>query len=145
MLTCYDIAKYFLSKSDDEIEERISNLKLQKLVYYAQGFHLAMYGKPLFDEKIEAWAHGPVVSDLYHKYKEYGANGIPRPKKINLKKFDKKTIELLDEVYNVYGQYSAWRLREMTHEETPWKKAHSSINKTISHKSLKEYFVTLLN
>lgn len=56
MLTCYDIADYFLSLCDDDNGDLISNLKIQKLVYYAQGFSLAINDKPLFEEKIQAWS-----------------------------------------------------------------------------------------
>jgi uncharacterized phage-associated protein len=51
----------------------MSNLKLQKLMYYAQGFSLVLFNKPLFPERIEAWIHGPVIPAVYHKYKGYGA------------------------------------------------------------------------
>ena len=60
MLSCYDVAQYFLAKSDEDAGDLMSNLKLQKLVYYAQGFALALFDKPLFSERIEAWIHGPV-------------------------------------------------------------------------------------
>ena len=83
MITCPDVAKYFLSNVDEEAGDMVSNLKLQKLVYYAQRFHLAIFGKPLFNEEIEAWAHGGlVVPDLYHRYKEHSASGIPCPEGI---------------------------------------------------------------
>lgn len=141
MLSCFDVADYFLSLTDEEAGDLISNLKLQKLVYYAQGFNLALYGKPLFNETIEAWEHGPVVPELYHKYKEYGSCTIPTPKDIDFDKFDKKTRELLDEVYEVYGQYSAWKLRNLSHNEPPYEDAKLGV---ISHKSMKEYFETLL-
>ena len=54
-LSCYDVAQYFLAQMDEDAGDLISNLKLQKLVYYAQGFALALYGRPLFPERIEAW------------------------------------------------------------------------------------------
>ena len=66
MISCQDVANYFLSLCDEDAGDLISNLKLQKLVYYAQGFHLAISGEPLFDEKIMAWEHGPVIPQLYH-------------------------------------------------------------------------------
>jgi len=146
MLTCLEVAKYFLSKVDDDAGDMVSNLKLQKLVYYAQGFHLAIFGGPLFNEEIEAWAHGPVVPDLYHRYKVYGANGIPYPEDIKFSKYGKKTSAFLDEVYEVFGQYSAFKLRNMTHEEPPWKDAYKKgPNSTISHRSMREYFKTLVS
>lgn len=143
MLTCQDIADYFITRVDEETDELISNLKLQKLVYYAQGFHLAMYDRPLFREPIRAWFHGPVVPELYHKYKQYGANGIPRPEDgIDLSKYEKHVCELLDEVHEVYGQFSAWKLRDLTHAEPPWK--DTPLDNEISHESMRTYFKTQL-
>ena len=141
-LTCFDIADYFLSLVDEDVGDSISNLKLQKLVYYAQGFSLALHDKPLFPKSIEAWAHGPVVRVLYDKYRDYEANPIPKPSKIKLSKYDTATKELLNEIYAVYGQYSAWKLRELTHEDSPWINAYRKSNKEIPHPALKKYFKT---
>ena len=143
MLSCYDVAKYFLSLADEDAGDLISNLKLQKLVYYAQGFHLAIFDKPLFLEPIEAWNHGPVIPELYHSYKQYGAGNIPPPADVNFSIYDQNTRDLLDEVYSVLGQFSAWKLRNMTHEEPPWRDASTNVN-IITHDALKEYFKTQL-
>jgi uncharacterized phage-associated protein len=143
MLSCQDVAKYFLSLTDEDAGDLISNLKLQKLVYYAQGFHLALYNKPLFDESIEAWTHGPVVPELYYDYKDFGANAIPRPTDMDFSIYDKQTRELLDEVYQVHGQFSAWKLRNMTHDEPPWKNAIAN-GGVITANSMKEFFKTQL-
>lgn len=142
MLTCEDIAIYFLTRSDDDAGDNISNMKLQKLMYYAQGFHLAMHNAPLFREPIEAWTHGPVVARLYHKYKQYEAGAIPVPETVDFDKYPPHVKELLDEVYNVYGQFSAWKLRNMTHEDPPWK--NTLTGGTISHTALREHFADLL-
>jgi len=142
MLSCFDVADYFLAQQDEDSGDTISNLKLQKLVYYAQGLHLAMYGKPLFAEQIEAWTHGPVVPALYHKYKGSGSGNLPPPDDFDLQKYDKETKEFLDEVYDVFGQFSGWKLRNMTHAEPPWAKADKP--GVISHESMKAYFKTLL-
>lgn len=143
-LTAQDIANYFLSLPNEEVGDSISNLKLQKLCYYAQGFHLAITGKPLFDDDIEAWQHGPVIPSLYRAYKKFGSSGIPQVEKLNLDLYPAKTAELLNEIYKVYGQFSAWKLREITHDEPPWKEAFEKGATTISHKALKEYFSTLV-
>ena len=140
MLSCFDVAKYFLAQSDEESGDLISNLKVQKLVYYAQGFHLALYGEPLFLEPIEAWVHGPVVPELYHSFKDYGSNSIPIPTDIDFSAYDAQTRELLDEVYCVYGQFSAWKLRNMTHEEDPWKDMIKLGGGVITHQAMKRYF-----
>lgn len=143
MLTCHTVAKYFLAKTDDEAGKDISHLKLQKLVYYAQGFHLAIFDAPLFPEPIEAWTHGPVVRDLYNAYRDYGGDPIPPDASFNPASVKDPVRSLLDEVYAVYGQFSAWRLREMTHEEAPWK-AHHETGGEIPHDELRSYFKTRL-
>ncbi len=76
-MTAHEIAKYFVSLVDEEAGDSISNLKVQKLLYYAQGGYLAFHDEPLFPEAIKAWAHGPVVPQVYHEYKQYGAGPIP--------------------------------------------------------------------
>jgi len=144
MLRCYDVAKYFLAQVDEDAGDLISNLKLQKLLYYAQGFHLALYDEPLFPEPIEAWTHGPVVPELYYYYKKYGVGAIPYPKDVDFSIYDERTKSLLDEVYSVFGQFSAWKLRNMTHEEEPWKLAAQTSGQ-ISHQSMKEYFKTQID
>lgn len=142
MFSAFDIAKYFLTLSDDEEGDLISNMKLQKLLYYAQGFHLAIFDAPLFDERIEAWTHGPVVPDVYHYYKQYGSGSIPFPPDFDYTKFNEPTKELLDEVYDVYGQFSASALRNISHDEPPWRDAGQSGE--ITHNSMKKYFQTRL-
>lgn len=144
MLKANDVARYFLAKSDPEIGELISHLKLQKLCYYAQGFHLALYGDPLFAESIEAWTHGPVVPAVWREYKDYRGEPIPAPADFDPSIYSDDEKELLDEVYSVYGQYSAWKLRNMTHEEAPWIAAHGAGGGVISRESMSEFFKTLL-
>jgi uncharacterized phage-associated protein len=135
------IAKYFLAKADDEIGDQISNLKLQKLCYYAQGVAVAARNEPLFCAAIEAWAHGPVVPELYQLYRDYGASGIPAAGDLDLDEYDAADRMILDDVFDYYGQYSAWRLREMTHQEPPWKEAYErGMNHVISIEALKDYF-----
>ena len=142
MLTAHQVAEYILSLSDPDEGDIISNLKLQKLLYYAQGFHLALYGDPLFPEKIVAWNLGPVVPEVYHEYKTYGSNHIPPPDDINFEIYSEEIRELLKDVYTIFGQFSAWRLRQMTHDEPPWRDTPSE--NVISLKRMKEYFVTQL-
>lgn len=147
MLTCFDVAEYFLAHCGEESGDLISNLKLQKLSYYAQGFSLALLGRPLFNEKIEAWMHGPVVPDLYHHYKEHGNGALPVPGNFNTEKFSEDEMGLLDEVYKVYGQFSAWKLRNMSHEEAPWVKTYieGAASQEIKPEIMSEFFKTLIN
>lgn len=137
-LSCFDAAEYFLFKTDEEAGDVISNLKLQKLVYYAQGCSLAVNDEPLFDEPLTAWQHGPVCVPLYVKYEADGASGIPAPEKVDFEKFTQNDKDLLDEVYAVYGQFSAWKLRNMVYEEAPWKE--TPVGGVISHELMKRFF-----
>ncbi|MGS0941071.1 Panacea domain-containing protein [Pseudomonas luteola] len=142
MPSCFDVAKYFLTKSNEEIGDVISNLKLQKLVYYAQGFSLALLREPLFDEPIEAWQHGPVVPQLYRAYRDHGASGIPCPQDFDQSSLTPEQTRLLDEIYDVYGQYSAWKLRQLTHAESPWQDNYIEgvLSRQIPLAQMKRYF-----
>ena len=139
-MTVETVAEYFLAKGKESDDIGLSNLKLQKLFYYAQGFHLALFDKPLFKERIEAWTHGPVVPLMYHRYKSYGGGPIQVHSE-HPDGLDTETTELLEEVYEVFGQFSAWKLRDMTHQEPPWKDAEAEAAE-ISHGAMKTYFRT---
>ena len=142
MLTAHNVAQYLLSQSDDDAGDLVSNLKIQKLVYYSQGFNLALNDQPLFAKDIETWVHEPVVPKLYRTYKDFGSGLIPRPQDIDFDIYSSEVQDLLDEVYAVYGQFSAWKLRNMTHEEPPWKETANGA--VISHEKMKNYFKTQL-
>lgn len=144
MAKVLDVAKYILTLANASDEDPISNLKLQKLLYYCQGFSLAIYGEKLFNEPIEKWTHGPVCPVAYHEYKACGSDPLPIPAG-----FCPDTVlsaeeqELIQDVYSTYGQFAAWRLREMTHDESPWASAESGGE--ISIKTMKEFFKTRIN
>lgn len=139
MYTARNIADWFIQRAISDVNEcggeYMSHLKLQKLLYFAQGCYSVMKGEPLFPEKIYAWAHGPVVADLYPEFKSYGDRGITRFRNVNI---DSKTEAILEEVYQVFGQYSAWALRNITHEQDPWKKTRK--NEEIPLSLIKDYF-----
>ena len=101
MHTASQVAKWFLAHNRmvmiDEGGENISNLKLQKLLYYAQGSFLAVTDKPLFEDNIVAWCHGPVVESVYHEYKSNGSNGIPFDECFDFSQFTPDENELLKE------------------------------------------------
>ena len=142
-----DVAKWFLNRNNVEAmiseAEDISNLKLQKLLYYAQGAVLAITGDPLFDDCIVAWEHGPVVIDVYHKYKGNGRNGIPFNDDEPSEEYTEEEQSILESVYEEFGQYSAWKLRNMTHKETPWlsTKKNDVIRLDVIEKYFKEHYV----
>lgn len=140
------VSQYLLYLDGEAHGDGISNLKMQKLVYYAQGFYSALFDKNLFDDDICAWTHGPVVEDLYHHYKEYGNKSIDLPTnfKVSSLNLDKKELEFIEEVFEVFGLYSAWGLRNMTHEESPWNN-HEADGGVIPSTEITEYFKTRLN
>lgn len=140
MISCFDVARYFLALVDEDAGDSLSNLKLQKLTYYAQGFHLALYDEPLFPERIEAWAHGPVIPDLYHALKQFGSAPVQMDGDFDINKYTPKVRELLDEVYSVYGQFSAVRLRNISHQEPPWNGTPQG--GAISEALMRDYFKT---
>lgn len=140
-----DVARWFVAWANGFDEGAVTNLKLQKLLYYAQGTTLARTGGPLFRQQIEAWAHGPVVADVYHVYKKFGAGDITLDDEIDWSVTDDATDELLASVWRTYGGFSAWRLREMTHAEAPWKSTFDPdrMNAVISQDVIREFFAEL--
>lgn len=98
--------------------EPITNMKLQKLLYYEQGYHLAYFGKPLFEEDIEAWQYGPVVPVIYEKYKLCEDHPIlPEDGDIDI---SGEPYDLFYNVFRYFNQFSAYGLMEKTHKEEPW-------------------------
>lgn len=134
-----DVVQCFLFLDEANEGDGITNLKLQKLVYYAQGFFAAIFEEPLFESPIMAWAHGPVSPELYHKFKDLGRNRIPYTGRFEQQSLSTDEYELIDEVYSVFGQFSAWKLRDMTHEEDPWLN-HEQQADVIPFLEIKEYF-----
>ncbi len=103
----------------------ISNLKLQKLIYYAQAWYLALYNKPLFDEPLEAWVHGPVQPAVYRRFKSCGYHpiGLPKPA-VTL---SVKVVKHIEEIMKVYGGLSAFVLERHVHSEKPWRIARGDL------------------
>ena len=144
-----DVANYFLYRIDREVGDTISPLKLQKLVYYAQAWSLALKDKSIFAEEIEAWVHGPVVYEVWNTFKKYKHNAIPEPEQ-TLPEFTDEQQEILDEVWDVYGELSARRLEDLTHAELPWRIARQGLDSgeksrsVIEWEDMKSYYASLL-
>jgi uncharacterized phage-associated protein len=145
MVSVLDVARYFVQK--DGNEGSITQLKLQKLCYYAQGFYLAIYQTPLFPEHLEAWNLGPVAKELrsllLHKSDEtIYTHDLPCVISIH----NKTITELLDNIWYKFGHYKAGVLVKMTHKEDPWIEAYKIGQNTIlSHLSMQTYFTTRKN
>ncbi|MCI9585189.1 MAG: SocA family protein [Bacilli bacterium] len=156
-----DIANWFLWKNkieqieniteydEYEVYEGLTHLKLQKLIYFAQGLFLAYTKKPLFNEKVMAWEHGPVVKEVYNNFSRFKRNEITID--LNKKELDiidkleaeEKISTVLNFVYENFGKYTAWQLREMTHiKGGPWEKivSEKGLNNEIPQKLMGLYF-----
>jgi uncharacterized phage-associated protein len=137
------IALYFIDRAHKS-GSFLTNLKLQKLLYYAQGWHLGLYGVPLFTDRIEAWVHGPVVPPLYRKYKNYGWNNIDGD--VIAPTLNDPIAAFLEELCKVYFHRDAYELELMTHRETPWTDARKGLppeansEAEITQESMKAYF-----
>ncbi|GLH61035.1 Panacea domain-containing protein [Paulownia witches'-broom phytoplasma] len=112
----------------DTQEYKVSNMKINKLLYYIQGYYVAKYDKPLFNEPIEAWLFGPVIPHVYGKFLEF----VDRPITNNYVFFEASETELNEETKNIiykvidkYVKISSYDLSVMTHEESPWKNAYN--------------------
>jgi len=122
----------------------ITNLKLQKLLYYSQAWHLAIRDEPLFDDPIEAWIHGPVQPAIYHAFKKHGLTAIPAP--IDLGDLGGEPRKVVIDVLRAYGRFSAFDLEGITHRELPWKNARRGIarnvpcHNVISHDDMRAYY-----
>lgn len=138
----YDVAHWFLTR------ESMTPKKLQKLCYYAQAWSNALFDSPLISDTLfEAWAHGPVSSELYSEYKEYRWNPIEKIDELNVE-FDERSADLLESVWLTYGDKSANELEALTHVEQPWKSARSRAgvyegqrcNEAITNEDMKNYY-----
>ena len=144
----HDIAKKLILLADIDTAnggDNLTNMKLQKLLYYEQGFHLAAFGSPLFDAEIEAWMYGPVVPCVYAEYSRFGRNSIPVPDDEQVFLPDAEERLFID-VYDTYKDLSAIGLMKETHNETPWKTTmpHKR-GSVIPQSSMQEFFKTKLD
>ena len=148
MTSALQVAEFFLAKNDPSLGDRITPLKLQKLLYYAQGYALATLGRPLFDEIIKAWDLGPVCVSIYHRFKTAGNNPIDRVYKNSAeaaaalkaarKPFSSEEMDLLENIFACYGGYTAGALSDMSHETAPWQDAFP--DRVIGQKAMKKFF-----
>ncbi|MBV8771324.1 MAG: SocA family protein [Deltaproteobacteria bacterium] len=154
------IANWFISRGGNNL----TPLKLQKLIYYAHGWHLALKGQALIDEAIQAWPYGPVVPTVYHEFKDYGDRPIPQnalaeefeqdPKGAmiavtpTVPGSDTETNRFLQKIAEVFDRYSGVELSAFTHQPgTPWhalKQLHQNLKGIIiTNDEIKAYFINL--
>ncbi len=153
-----DISRYIINYSNEK-DYGISNLKLQKILYFVQAYFLTNNpnGRPCFREKIEAWDFGPVVPKAYREYKQYGSANIPVMSSFvdfydddiwnsERKWFDSNIIsaehkEMINAVVDKFANYSATDLVTLTHKQAPWNDAYvPHMNNEITVDAIRGYF-----
>jgi len=141
MVTALDVSKLFLLFANKN-GDLITNLKMQKLLYYAQAWYLVNYNRRLFGDNIEAWEFGPVIPSIYRKYSKYKASPIPYQIGGSIEsKFKKHQINFLNEFFKVFSSLSATALVSMAHNEAPWKNAYvKGQNNIIDVREMKEFY-----
>lgn len=125
-VTIFDVANWFVQKRPT------THKKIQKLCYYAYCWSIYCFNEDInnlnqriFDAKFEAWVHGAVNKELYDELKRYGMDTIKEVKCENPVIEDRNIIDFLEEVYDAYGDFSAFQLENINHSESPWKNARS--------------------
>ena len=139
MYAAMDIDKYIINKCI-ELNRPISNLQLQKILYYVQGGYIkATKGDKLFDEDLEAWAYGPVVPGVYYKFNKYSSSNINS--EYDSPYLNEKIREIVDPIIEEKSLLSAWNLVEKTHKETPWIRSYEEgKNNKISLEKMQDFF-----
>ena len=142
-----DVANLFVHLAEEQAKQEtgdlMTDLKLQKMLYFAQCWHLVRHDKPLFNSRIEAWDHGPVIPEVYSEYRQYGSNPI-HASAVDYSVFAEQELETIMDVFAYYGRYSASGLRELSHEYgSPWAEVYMPGIKRIeiTTDSMKDYFI----
>lgn len=158
MYNVLDISRYIINYSNEK-DYGISNLKLQKILYFVQAYFLinTKDKTPCFTERIEAWDFGPVVPVAYHEYKQYGSGDIPvitsfidfnnddiwKTKRISYEDdmISDNDKQMISDVLDIFSEYSATDLVTLTHKQTPWSEVYVPYcNNTITTEMIRDYF-----
>lgn len=145
MYNVFEVANWFLEK------EPMTHKKLQKLCYYTQAWSYALKNKPFIDSDFQAWIHGPVSPVLFSRYKGTAFEDLYPDSKVNKANFKNGDLELLENIWDTYGNSTGNSLEVLTHKELPWIKARSGYGTydkcevAISADDMKEYYRSIYN
>lgn len=135
-----EVAKWILTEAKRQ-NVSMTHMKLQKLLYYIQAYYIGITGKPLFNNIIQAWQHGPVIPDVYRVYSKYGGKSFEIDDDIVI---PEEFLYLVKTVVSDKGHLSVHILRNMTHKEKPWQVASNNHqDKTISNEMINEAFTDM--
>lgn len=145
--TAEQIAQWFINRAALDVDasfngEYLTNTKVQKLVYFAQGYYMAFFKKSLFSDKIEAWKYGPVVYDVYQKYNRYERGPIVNIEPVIM---DIEDAAFLEFIYEKLGKFTAKTLSERAHSQAPYKNNYKTGEKRVEipQKEIYDYFCNL--
>ncbi len=140
MYSALIVAEYIIGYCNEN-NNSISNLKLQKVLYFVQAQFLVKNNQRCFAEDIEAWDFGPVVPVVYHKYKIFGSAFIPIPYDTSGIKIQEEDKWYINAIVDACSKFSASNLVNITHSQDPWKKTYNPFErKVISNDIIKEFF-----
>lgn len=141
MYRALSVSSYIIERCHSQ-NRTISNLKLQKILYFVQAEFLVSRNQPCFAEQIEAWDFGPVVPEVYQEYKIFGGSNIPViGRVVNTAVISEADQELINGVVDECSRYSASALVDITHNQSPWVDAYvPGCNNVISQRSIRDYF-----
>lgn len=143
MAAVHDVAAYILKQRGP-----MSTMKLQKLCYYSQGWSLAWDDVPLFNERIEAWANGPVVYELYREHR--GSFQVSDWPLGNPSRLTQDEVDTINAVLGGYGHLTGQQLSDKTHAERPWIEARGDSrpgarsNAVVELETMQDFFGGLL-
>ncbi len=154
------VANYFLDLAKRE-GRTIDPMGIQKFVYFAHGWNLAMFGRPLISQPVEAWEYGPVIRDLYQDFKRFGNGPIEGSAmefhlgpgtRVSFTKPElggrvpPETLSLLNRVWEVYKPFTSVQLSNMTHTaDSPWTQARNQHQGVIDNAAIRQYFLSRMN
>ena len=158
MYNVLDISRYIINYCNEK-DYNLSNLKLQKILYFIQAYYLSKTEakEPCFKERIVAWDFGPVVPIAYHEFKRFGSTNIPRVTtyieidendfwQSKVVKYSDDVIkdcdkELINKLVDNFAKFSTTRLVQITHNQSPWIDAHrQGNNQEITVEAIRSYF-----
>ena len=131
------LAEYVIRRATEK-EVTITNLKLQKTLYYLQGYTLRCFEEPAFEEQIQNWQYGPVVPTAYFAYSSYGASPLEMNTDIMIETIGSEREKFYNKIIDACLKYTARELVQKTHQEDPWKK--SKLNEEITKDNLMKFF-----
>lgn len=133
-----EVAEYIIERCNQK-HESISNLKLQKILYFVQAQFIVKYGTPCFENIMQAWDHGPVVPAVYHEYRGYGNTNIPSygDKRFHFEQDEQQT---LDVTIDRASEYTASQLVEIARNQRPWMDAYEEADRIITSESIRKFF-----